>query len=88
MPEMEFILYEVVDRALKKVDKNKPKKAKSKPSLDETSRESREVKVVLFGVQSLRAFVRYLDSGGAQGRWARDARTHVEELSKWFIKGL
>lgn len=40
-----------------------------------------EAKAVLLLVQSLRAFLRYLDRGGAQGPWALEARAHVDQLT-------
>jgi hypothetical protein len=49
--------------------------------------EPAEAKVILLTVQSLRAFLRFLDRGGAQGPWSLDAQAHINQLLGWFEPG-
>ena len=43
-----------------------------------------EAKAIVLALQSLRAFLRFLDRGGAHGPWALDAQAHVNQLLGWF----
>jgi tetratricopeptide (TPR) repeat protein len=79
-------LTEAVKRALARTPSLAPG-AQANKSPREDTLSARQVRIVLLGLQSLRAFVDYLARGGEQGPWALDARAHVDELLGWFAAG-
>ncbi len=71
-----------VERRKGELSRVKPKKTLG--SDEKRAPQSAEVKAIMLGLRSLRAFLRYLDRGGAHGPWALDAQAHVNQLLGWF----
>jgi hypothetical protein len=73
-------LYAALERTARKLPRG------GGPSLNGEESEPGEaaLKALVYTVQAVRAFARYLDRGGDAGPWAEDARAHLEELSGWF----
>ncbi|MFT3923500.1 MAG: tetratricopeptide repeat protein [Myxococcales bacterium] len=81
-------LTQLVERNLSKLPRPRPVlRSEEKPLVPEPA-----AKAGLLCVQSLRAFLRYLDASsklrGEQGPWALDARAHVDQLLAWLSGGL